>query len=452
MLRILGVQMLIFLKFANDKSTVYFLLSQMKLSLTSIIAAFLCLAATSLNAQNTGSLKLNTVVLDPGHGGNDPGAVSRDGKTTEKELTLKIAKLLGNKINAAYPLVKVVYTRTDDRFIPLDDRAVIANKNKANLFISIHINSFDNATPDGYSTHILGESSNKKKDLFAYNMNVCKKENSVIMLEDDYSTKYQGFDPNNPESFIFFHLMQNAFYEQSLLFAADVQAQMKNSGPLASDRGIHQDPFYVLWKTTMPAVLIENGFISNPKDLAVLRTSSGLEKIAESIFKAFSKFKTEYDKSTDIAKKTPEAQAAPVKQETKPAEKPVETKPVEKPVETKPAEKPIEVKTEQTKPAETKPVEKPVKQQVKTQTTSDKSSVRYGIQISASVKELSCNDPFFKKLPITRYKSGKLFKYIAYEQDSLEAVRAKLSEVKKYFGDCFIAQIKDGQTSFYKAN
>lgn len=400
----------------------------------SISCGLLVLGTTSYGASN--ELKLKTVVLDPGHGGNDPGAVSRDGKTTEKELTLKIAKLVGNKINAAYPEVKVVYTRTDDRFIPLDDRAVIANKNKANLFISIHINSFDNSKPDGFSTHILGESSNKNKDLFAYNMNVCKKENSVILLEDDYSTKYQGFNPDDPQSFIFFHLMQNAFYEQSLLFAAEVQAQMKSSAALASDRGIHQDPFYVLWKTTMPAVLIENGFISNPKDLAILRTTSGLEKIAESIFKAFSKFKTSYDASTSLEG------SDPAKEEP--------SKVVAKEEPTKVTEQPPVIKDEPSKPVVKEEV--PLEQPAKTLPASPKSSVRYGIQISASVKDLSCTDPYFKKLPITRYKSGKLFKYIAYEQNSLEEVRAKLPEVKKYFGDCFIAQIKDGQASFYKTN
>ena len=160
-------------------------------------------------------------------------------------------------------------TRSSDKFVELRDRAEIANKAGANLFVSIHINSSFSTSPNGYSVHILGQSSNKNRDLFAYNMDVVKRENSVILLEDDYSTKYQGFDPSNEESFIFMQLMQNAFLEQSLLVASVISEKLKG-GPIKADRGIWQNPFYVLWKTAMPAVLVELGFISNNSDLAVL--------------------------------------------------------------------------------------------------------------------------------------------------------------------------------------
>ncbi|MCQ2145632.1 MAG: N-acetylmuramoyl-L-alanine amidase [Bacteroidales bacterium] len=348
-------------------------------------------------------IKLKTVVLDAGHGGTDPGAVSRDGKTKEKDLTLKISKMVGAKIKEAYPDVKIVYTRPDDKFVTLQDRADIANKSQANLFISIHINSFTNANPDGFSTHILGESSKKDQDLFAYNMNVCKRENSVILLEDDYTTKYQGFDPNDPESFIFFHLMQNAFYEQSLLFAADVQSELERGKCFQNNRGIHQDPFFVLWKTTMPAVLIENGFISNPKDLAVLKSDEGLDKIAEGIFKAFAKFKDRYDGSTDFSKdrtaaagSTAKASTTSARQETKPQAE--AAKPAAK---DEPAKKDTEVKKE------SKPEFVPA----------NPDKTMFGIQVVASSKLMAADDPFFKGYPVSCHKAGNVYKYVICEQE-----------------------------------
>ena len=153
----------------------------------------------SANAQ---TLKLTTVCIDPGHGGKDPGCVSKDGKTYEKTLTLDISKRFAEKIRAGYPGVKVVLTRDSDKTLSVGARPAIANKVEADLFISIHINSVPKTTPSGYSVHVLGKSSQKDRDLFAYNMDICKRENSVILLEDDYTTTYQGFDPNDPESFI----------------------------------------------------------------------------------------------------------------------------------------------------------------------------------------------------------------------------------------------------------
>ena len=164
-----------------------------------------------LRSQN---LKLRTVIIDAGHGGKDAGAVSKDKKSYEKTFTLSIASKLAEKIRQEFPDVKVVMTRTDDHFVELRDRAAIANKANGQLFISVHINSSASTSPNGFSVHILGQSSNKNRDLFAYNMDVVKRENSVILLEDDYSTKYQGFDPSDEQSYIFMTLMQNAHLEQ----------------------------------------------------------------------------------------------------------------------------------------------------------------------------------------------------------------------------------------------
>ena len=251
-----------------------------------------------LGAQD-GRLGLNTVVIDPGHGGNDPGCISKDRKTREKDLTLNISKRLAGKIRAEYPEMKVLQTRNTDVFIPLVQRAQIANSAHANLFISIHINATTGTAANGYSVHVLGQSSKKGRDLYSNNFNECARENSVILLEDDYSTNYQGFDPNDPESSILFSLMQNAYLEQSLMFADDVNRALK-PGPFRTSRGVHQDPFLVLWKTAMPSVLIECGFISNLNDLSTLRSAAKLDEIAEGIFKAFKKFKTDYDRSLKV--------------------------------------------------------------------------------------------------------------------------------------------------------
>ena len=214
-------------------------------------------------------LKLKTVVIDPGHGGRDAGCVSRDNKTYEKTVTLDVAKRLEQKIKAAYPDVKVIMTRSTDKFVELENRAVIANKADANLFISIHVNSIGGkaTSANGFSVHVLGQSAKKGNDLFSKNLDLVKRENSVIMMEDDYKTKYQGFDPSDPQSYIIFSLMQNAHLSQSLAFAEDVADALAN-GPIKRSRGVSQDPFWVLWRTAMPSVLIEVGFMSNPNDLA----------------------------------------------------------------------------------------------------------------------------------------------------------------------------------------
>jgi len=241
---------------------------------------------------------LDCVVIDPGHGGKDPGAVSKDKKTREKDLVLKIAKLIGTKIKEGYcDSVKVYYTRESDVFVPLQDRADFANSKKANLFISIHINSSYKTAPSGHSAHILGASSNPEKDLVAGNLDVCKLENSVITLEDDYHTKYEGFNPDDDASYIFMTLMQSAFYEQSIYFAALVENSLSQDGPIKVRRGVEQNPFYVLWKTAMPSVLLELGFISNSVDLTSLRSEQGREEIAEKVYEAFREYKSNYDES-----------------------------------------------------------------------------------------------------------------------------------------------------------
>ena len=244
-------------------------------------------------------LRLSTIVIDAGHGGKDPGAVSQDKKTYEKTLTLDIAKTLADKIRAEYPDVKVILTRSNDSYVTLNDRADIANKAEANLFISIHINANTKTSPNGFSVHVLGQSSNKNRDLYAGNMEIVSRENSVILLEDDYSTTYGDFDPNDPESYIFMSLMQNSNLEQSIRFAQLVEKHLAD-GPVKTDRGISQDPFLVLWRTAMPAVLLELGFISNTNDLTALRSQSDRDKLAERVFEAVREYKGIYDGTLDV--------------------------------------------------------------------------------------------------------------------------------------------------------
>ena len=334
------------------------------------------------------------MVLDPGHGGKDAGCVSRDRKTYEKNLTLSIARLLGQKITQAYPDVKVVYTRTTDKYVTLNDRAEIANRNHADLFISIHINSFSSSSPNGFSAHILGQSRDKNRDLFSYNMDVCRRENSVILLEEDYSTKYQGFDPEDPESFIFFNLMQNAFYEQSLLFAADVEKEL-SKGPITHSRGISQDPFYVLWKTTMPAVLLELGFISNPADLKIMNSSAGREQLASRLFAAFREFKKKYDGSLDLSA----ARAAqPERQED-----------------------------------------------VSAQTSAG--DTRYGVQILVLSKKLRKGDKALKGYDPEIFSAGSLYKYVVGISGSEAEARDTYRTVKRKFPDSFPVKISGGTVS-----
>ena len=255
---------------------------------TLFLALFFVLTALSASAQD-GGVRLKTVVIDAGHGGHDPGAISKSSKLSEKQINLDLALRLGARIEKEFPDVKVVYTRKTDKFVELAERGNIANRNHADLFISIHVNSAKSTAASGTETFVMGTDKSQS------NMEVCKRENSVILLEDDYTTTYEGFDPDNPESYIIFNLMQNAHFEQSIAFASLVQEQFVKNGPIKKSRGVRQAPLMVLWRTTMPSVLVEVGFLSNSSDRTVMNQSANRQKIADDIFRAFSAFKKGYD-------------------------------------------------------------------------------------------------------------------------------------------------------------
>ena len=387
------------------------------------------LAAFPAGAQ---TLSLSTVVIDPGHGGTDPGAVSKDGKYYEKTFTLDIAKKLSAKIKEGCPDVKVILTRDKDKTVALNDRAAIANKVGADLFISVHINSSTSSSPSGYSVHVLGKSSNKNRDLFAYNMDVCKRENSVILLEDDYTTTYQGFDPSDPESFIFLQLMQNSNLEQSLAFAEQVANNLKG-GPITTGRGIWQDPFLVLWRTAMPAVLVELGFISNSTDLEILKDDAKRDKLADRLFRAFKKYKAAYDGSMalDVEIENPAGQVP--EPEVKPEPKPEVRK------EPKPEIKP-EVKKE-----EKKEVKQEEKKEVKVQ-----AGVRYGVQIFAGTNEIDPKNKAFMGYEPVIFDAGSFFKYIIGVEDSIEAARSNLARIREKYPDAFLVRIEADKVSITK--
>ncbi len=400
--------------------------------------------AISADGKNLG---LKTVCIDAGHGGTDPGCVSKDKKTYESRIALDIAKRLSGKIKADYNDVKVVMTRSTDTFITLGGRADVANKNNADLFISIHVNMASSTAANGYSIHVLGQSSQKNRDLFAYNMDVCKRENSVIMLEDDYSTKYQGFDPTDPESFIFFNLMQNAHLEQSLLFAQDVEKAM-SSGPMRTSRGIWQDPFYVLWKTAMPAVLIEVGFMSNATDLAVLRSEDGREKIAEDIFNAFVVFKKRYDGSVNAgASSEKSASDATVSSEESTA-----TGKSSSAGKTSNEKSTLSSKATTTAASASAGKSSTEKSSSASKSSSEKpaSGVKYGTQVLASGKLMQSGNSYFKGFAVTRIQSGNIYKYILGVSDTLESAKSQNVKIKKSFPDSFLVSIDGNNVKLVK--
>lgn len=248
-----------------------------------IFFAILLLGSVSY-AQKREPGKVKTLVIDPGHGGAKPGAIGAHSQ--EKDLVLAIAKKFGKLVNDNFPEVSVIYTRTTDVDIDLSARSNIANKAKADLFISIHANSHPTSVPCGTETFVMGLSKGKA------NMAVAKKENADILLEDNYknNSAYQGFDPNSPESSIIFAMFQNAYINKSLDFAQMIQDQYC-SAIKTTNRGVKQAEFMVLYMSAMPAVLTEVGFISNPEEEAFMMSNFGQASIAVSLLKAFAAYK-----------------------------------------------------------------------------------------------------------------------------------------------------------------
>ncbi|MBU0486383.1 MAG: N-acetylmuramoyl-L-alanine amidase [Bacteroidetes bacterium] len=240
--------------------------------------------------------KVKVVVIDAGHGGKDPGCTYKG--IFEKDIVLSIVLKLGKLIENNFTDVEVIYTRNTDEFVDLNRRAKIANENKADLFISVHANASKSAVPFGFETWVMGVHKNDD------NLEVAKKENASILLEDDHSANYEGFDPNSTEAYIIFSLYQNAFLARSSSFAGLIQDQFREKLK-REDRGVKQAGFLVLYRTTMPSVLVEAGFLSNADERKFISSAKGQQYIAESLYRAFARYKADvegydYVEDTDL--------------------------------------------------------------------------------------------------------------------------------------------------------
>lgn len=310
--------------------------------INTLLCILTCLVFSAAKANN--GFEIKTVVIDAGHGGKDPGAIG-PGKTYEKNVALAVALKLGEYIKKSYPEVNVVYTRKTDVFLELHERAEIANKQKADLFIAIHCNSSTNSAVYGSSSYVLGLHRTEA------NLEVAKRENAVILLEEDRDKNYE-FDPNTAEGHIIMSMKQNAFLEQSIAFASKNEVYLESYGKRKT-LGVKQAGFYVLYKTAMPSILAEIGFISNPDEEKFLDSPKGQEIIASSLFKAFSEYKVDMEDSpAEEFVREQEKEKETVKEEPV---KPIEKKP-EPVVEKKPEPKPQPVAEKKPEPvAEKKP-------------------------------------------------------------------------------------------------
>lgn len=341
-----------------------------------------------------GSAKDFTVVIDAGHGGKDPGAVSANGKVREKDITLKVALLVGESIVKKHPEVKVLYTRKSDVFVGLNDRARMANKADADLFISIHVNAAENRSAKGAETYTLGVEEARTER----NLEIAKRENGVILLEDNHEKTYANFNPNSPESYIIFEYMQSEFVKESIHIAQYVQSNFANDANRL-DRGVRQAGFLVLNATSMPSILVELGYISNAEEAKYLASATAQQHLSSCISKAFDRYYADLKKLSDGA-------AHPAVSE------------------------PTEVVEEQ-------PASVPVV---------DEDAPVFKVQFLSSAKKLSKGNQAFKGLtPVDCYYDKGLYKYTyGASTDYNEILRLK-RKVNEKFKDAFIVAFVKGE-------
>ena len=374
--------------------------------------------------------KITTVVIDAGHGGKDTGAIGAISK--EKDLNLTVALLAGDYIKKNLPDVKVIYTRERDVFVTLNERAAIANRNNADVFISIHCNSTDSkgASASGAETYVLGEHKN------AANLEVAKKENSSILYEEDAAEQYGDFDLNSPEAYIALSLFQKEYLNQSLQLAAKVQEQFsKRVG--RKDRGVQQAGFLVLWKTAMPSILIELGFISNAAEERFLASADGQSYMASAIYRAFRDFKAAYEGENLVAETKPQPEP---KVEPQPEPQP-EPKTEPKP-EPKPEPQP-EVKPEPT--PEVKPVEE--KPQV-----AEVPAVAFKVQFATRDTKIPVTDKAFSRVSeVDVYYYNGAYRYTSGDFRTKQEAIDRQAEIRKLgFSDAFVVAFVNGERATIK--
>lgn len=379
-------------------------------------ALLACIVSFAAFGQSSGKFK---VVLDAGHGSKDFGAVKNS--FVEKNIALAVALKVGRLLDKQ-PNVDVVYTRSTDVFIELVERANIANRANADLFVSIHCNSNPNSEAFGTETYVMGLTKVKS------NLEVAKNENQVITLEADYKVKYAGYDPKSPESLIGITLIQEEHLDQSIAVASKIQDNFTQQLSRKS-RGVKQAPFMVLHKTSMPSVLIEMGFLSNKTEGQYLNSEEGQNEIAKAIADAIMGYKKEYYGGTSIENK--------IDKEALKVETPKEaTSTAKKDSAKAPVTKVPEPKKPEVKPAETK-----------TETKTDSKGVVFKVQISASGTKLDLVPSNFKGLDnISMVSEGNLYKYMYGETSDYEKAKELVQEAKsKGFTTSYLIAFKNGK-------
>lgn len=373
--------------------------------------------------------KITTVVIDPGHGGKDTGALGAISK--EKDLNLTVALLAGDYIKKNLPDVNVIYTRERDVFVGLNERAMIANRNNADVFISIHCNSTDSksASAVGAETFVLGEHKN------AANLQVAKNENSAILYEEDASEQYGDFDLNSPEAYIALSLFQQEYLNQSLQLAANVQEQFsKRVG--RKDRGVQQAGFLVLWKTAMPSILIELGFISNAAEERFLASESGQIYMASAIYRAFRDFKMSFEGENSAMRKVETEETVTI-EEPSPA---VEEKPITE-------EKPVVVETPVVVEAKPKEEAKPMVEEKPVVKAVEKPTVSFKVQFFISDTKVSANDKRIANIKdVDYYEYNGSYRYTSGNFRTKEEAFARQKEVQKQgYPDAWVVCFINGE-------
>lgn len=354
--------------------------------------------------------RLFTVVLDAGHGGKDGGTVGHGGK--EKDITLAVAKLVGSKIRASHPEVQVLYTRTTDVFVGLQARADFANKHKASLMLSIHVNSAPSSSVYGTETYVLGVAK------FANNLSVAMRENKAMLLESNYKTIYRGFDPTSTESYIMFDLMQDAYFNKSVDFANKLQRRYRQQGRYS--RGVRQDILWVLSQSAMPSVLTEIGFLSNANEAAFMLSESGQQMIATAIAGAFTSY----------------YQATRGKQVSTPAREQADSAKDQQEVVEDSPKADTSAKTAPTPKEETSPKK-----------TTTKSQETWRVQFLSSPDKIEVDDPRFRKLPtaVERIRVGKIYGYFLEHMSSRAEAQRALRALPAVYKDAYIVHYRDGK-------
>lgn len=356
-----------------------------------------------------------TVVIDAGHGGHDSGAVAHGFR--EKDINLAVALRLGRLIKKSHPDVKVLYTREKDFFVTLMGRAEYANKNNADLFISIHVNSQERGHGGyGTETYVMGHERNSK------NMAVVQRENAVILMEKDYKTVYKGFDPRSSESYIMFELMQNTYQDQSIKLAQQIQKGFVAKG--RHDRGVKLGNLAVLVFSAMPSVLVELGFISNPAEARYLGSEAGRDELASAIARGFARYKEDYDRrSGKVSEPAPQATEEEDKAEAEAEDNAASSADM----------------------SDDKGSIAPKEHATKLDEGAHSTKETYKIQIMSSKTKLKNGDKRLKGYKVTIEQRGGRFFYLTGAASSEGEARRLRKKVRKSFPDAYIVVYEAGK-------